>query len=360
MRRALALALVLGAAGLLAAGCGSSSPSLGAGAAGVPADAQAYVAVRTDDPNWRLFVRGVLGRVPKVRAGTRVLEVALVDGKLVVPHGKVAHPLAATLRYHAARAAMPGGLRGIAYLSGARAAAQLHEIPGQITITTIPLRVRRVLHPRGTDLIARLPYRWGAAWLTDDGIGWRARSGGPPVLRSLNARGAEQFVSPYTARLFDEIPADATLVIDLPLPPQSWESMPKLPAAVSRLVPRLPALDLGASLDTISGGESALYRRPGGEITVVTSPGDTAAAERELAYLFPQGGLHVTTLGGQLVVSTRARGLAAFRGGGVKLSSKVQVPEPVTFVVYTTRFVAWGRLLGGDPTVTVHFIRHSG
>lgn len=355
-----ALVLVLGAAGLLAAGCGSSSPSLGAGAAGVPADAQAYISVRTDDPNWQLFVRGVLGRVPKVAPGTRVLELALVHGKLVVPHGPVAHPLADSRRYRAARDAMPGELRGIAYLSGALAAARLHEIPGEITITTIPFRVRRVLHPRGTDLIARLPYSWGAAWLTAEGIGWRIRSAGPPILRSLNGRGAEQFVTPYTARLFDEIPANATMVVDLPLPPQSWESMPKLPAAVTGLLPKLPALDLGASLDTIFGGESALYRRPGGELTVVTSPGDTAAAQRELKYLFPKGGLHVATIGGQLVISTRAKGIADFRGGGVKLSSKVQVPELVTFVVYTPRYLALGELNGGDPTVTVHFNRHSG
>lgn len=355
-----ALVLVLGAAGLLAAGCGSSSPPLGAGAAGVPGDAQAYVAVRTDDPNWKLFVRDVLGRVPKVAAGTRVLELALVHGKLVVPHGAVAHPLADSRRYRAARDAMPGGLRGIAYLSGALAAAQLHEIPGAITITTIPFRIRRVPHPRGTDLIARLPYLWGAAWLTADELGWRARSDGPPVLRSLNGRGAEQFVRPYTARLFDEIPADATMVVDLPLPPQSWESMPKLPAAVTRLFPKLPALDLGASLDTIFGGESALYRRPGGELTVVTSPADTAAAQRELKYLFPHGGLHVATIGGQLVISTRAEGITDFRGGGAKLSSKVQVPDLVTFVVYTQRSLALGELDGGDPTVTVHFNRHSG
>lgn len=352
--------LVLGAAGLVAAGCGSSSPSLGAGAAGVPADAQAYVAVRTDDPHWRLFVRGVLGRVPRVAAGTRVLEVALVHGRLVVPHGSVAHPLAGARRYQAAREAMPGGLRGIAYLSGGLVARRLHGIPGEITITTIPIRVRRIPHPRGADLIARLPYAWGAAWLTGDGIGWRARSGGPPVLRSLSGRGTEQFVAPYTPRLFDEIPADATTVVDLPLPPLSWESMPALPAAVRRLVPRLPAIDLGASLDTIFGGESALYRRPGGEVTVVTSPADTAAAERELAYLFPHIRLHVTTLGGQLVISTRARGLADFRNGGAKLSSKVQVPGPVTFVVYTRRYLALGLLDGGDPTITVHFNRHSG
>lgn len=352
--------LVLAAAGLLAAGCGSSSPSLGAGAAGVPADAQAYVAVRTDDPNWQLFVRGVLGRVPKVAAGTRVLEFALVHGKLLVPHGSVAHPLADARRYEAARAAMPGGLRGIAYLSGGFAAARLHAIPGAITITTIPVRVRRIPHPRGSDLIARLPYAWGAAWLTADGIGWRAHSGGVPVLRSLNARGAEQFVTPYSPRLFDEIPGDASMVIDLPLPPQSWESMPKLPAAVTRLVPQLPELELGASLDTIFGGESALYRRPGGELTVVTSPADTAAAQRELAYLFPHRPLHVATLGGQLVISTRAGAIADFRGGGVKLSSKLQVPKLVTFVVYTRRYLAWGQLRGGDPTVTVHFNRHSG
>jgi len=352
--------LVLAAVGLLAAGCGSSSPKLGVGAAGVPADAQAYVAVRTDDPHWRMFVRGVLGRMPKVAAGARVVELALVHGKLVVPHGSVAHPLADARRYQAARAAMPDGLRGIAYLSGGLVASRLHEIPGAITITTIPVRVRRVPHPKGTDLIARLPYAWGAAWLTDDGIGWRARSGGAPVLRSLNARGAEQFVAPYTPRLFDEIPADATMVIDLPLPPLSWESMPELPAAVRPFLPPLPSLDLGASLDTIFGGESALYRRPGGELTVVTSPGDTSAAQRELAYLFPHGKLHVATLGGQLVISTRAKGISDFRGGGAKLSSKLEPPELVTFVLYTRAYTAWGELHGRDPTVTVHFNRHSG
>lgn len=350
---------MLAAAGLVAAGCGSSSPSLGAGAAGVPADAQAFVAVRTDDPNWRLFVRAALGRVPKVAAGTRVLEVALVHGKFVVPHGTVAHSLADSRRYQEARAAMPGGLRGVVYLSGGLAAARLHQIPGAITITTIPIRVRRVLHPRGTDLIARLPYTWGAAWLTADGMGWRARSGGSAVLRSLNGRGAEQFVSPYTPRLFDEIPADATMVVDLPFPPQSWESMPKLPAAVARLAPRVSTLELGASLDTIFGGESTLYRRPGGEVTVVTSPADTGAAQRELQFLIPHG-LHVATIGGQLVISTRAKGITAFRGGGTKLSSKVQVPELVTFVVYTPRLLGWGQLHGRDLTVTVNFIRHSG
>ena len=63
---------------------------------------------------------------------------------------------------------------------------------------------------------------------------------------------------------------------------------------------------------------------------------------------------------GQLVISTRTKGLAAFRGGGAKLSSKVQVPELVIFVVFTQRYLAWGELRGGDPTVTVHFNRHSG
>jgi len=352
--------LVLAAAALVAAGCGSSSPPLGVGASGVPADAQAYVSVRTDAPNWQAFVRAALGRVPKVAAGTRVLEVALVHGKLVVPHGAVAHSLADARRYRNARAAMPGGLRGIAYLSGGLASKRLHEIPGQITITTIPVRVRRVLHPRGTDLIARLPYSWAALWLTSDGFAGRVHSGGPAVLTSLNGRGAEQFVTPYTARLFDEIPADASMVVDLPLPPQSWESMPKLPAVVSRLVPGLPVLELGASLDTIFGGESAVYRRPGGEVTVVTSPADTAAAQREIDFLFPHRALHVATLGGQLVISTRAKGITDFRGGGAKLSAKVQLPELVTFVVYTPQLLAWGQLRGGDPTFSASFIRHSG
>lgn len=353
--------LVVGAVGLLAAGCGSSSPPLGAGAAGIPADAQAFVAVRTDDPNWRLLVRAALGRVPKVPAGTRVFEMALVRGKLVVPHASVAHPLADYPRYREARAAMPGGLRGIAYLSGSLAAERLHRIPGQITITTLPrVRVRLARHPRAAASIARLPYAWGAMWLTNDGLGARIRSGGLAVLRSFTGLGAELYVTPYTPRLFDEIPADATMVVDLPFPPQSWESMPRLPAAVTRLVPQVSTLELGASLDTIFGGESALYRRPGGEITVVTSPADTAAAQRELTFLFPHRKLYVATLGGQLVFSTRAKGVADFRGGGDKLSSKVQLPELVTFVVYTQHLLAWGQLHGRDPTVTVEFNRHSG
>lgn len=357
MRRA----LVPAALAALAAGCGSSSPHLGAGAAGVPADAEAFVAVRTDTPNWQFFVRSVLGRVPKIAAGSREIELARIDGRVVVVRrgAHVPHALADSRRYRTALRAMPHGARGIAYLRGDQVARRLHEVPGQITITTSPIRVRRVAHPKDEIGIARLPYLWGAAWLEEDGIGARARSGGIPVMTSLSARGAEQLVVPYTPRLFDEIPADALSVVDLPLPQFSFESMPVLPPRITRLVPQEPALELGASLDTIFRGETAVYTRPGGEVTVVTSPSDTAAAQRELDFLFPKRVLHVATLGGQLVVSTTARGIAVFRGGGPKLAAKLDLPESVTLVVYTARYTAWGELHGGDSTLTVHFNRDS-
>jgi hypothetical protein len=355
-------AVVLAAVAALVAGCGSSSTRLGAGAVSVPADAEAFVAVRTDAPNWQLFVRSVVGRVPKIAAGSRVLELALVGGKVVVVQrgARVVHPLADSRRYRSALGAIPQGVTGIGYLRGDLVARKLHQVPGQITITTSPIRARRVANPRPGIGLARLPYVWGAAWLTRDGIGARAHSGGIPVMQSLDARGTEQLVLPYTARLFDEIPADAVSVVDVPLPQFSFESMPVLPPQIRRLAPQLTELELGASLDTIFRGETALYTRPGGEVTVVTSPGDIAAAQRELAYLFPKRTLHVATLGGQLVISTTARGIARFRGGGPKLGATLDLPDEVTLVAYTSRYTAWGGLQGADPTLTVRFNRDSG
>jgi hypothetical protein len=353
-------ALLLAGVALLAAGCGSSSPDLGAGAAGVPADAQAFVAVRTDDPNWRLFARAVLGRVPPVPKGARDLEIALVDGKLVHPRASAARPLADTLAYRDARAAMPDGLHGLAYVRGDVAAARLHELPGLIAVTTNPVRFRTVPHPRGRAVIASLRYRWGAAWLTEDGIGARAHTAGLPVSTSIAARGIEQLATPYAPRLFDEIPADARMVLDLPLAPGTFELLPALPPQLTRLVPNVPPLELSASLDTILQGESAVYERQGGEITIVTSPQDTAAAKRVLAQLFPHRGLHVATLGGQLVISTTAAGLAVFRGAGEKLSSRLDLPAAVTLAAYTPRFTAWGGIQDNDPILTLRFNRRSG
>jgi hypothetical protein len=68
--------------------------------------------------------------------------------------------------------------------------------------------------------------------------------------------------------------------------------------------------------------------------------------------------LHVATIGGQLVVSTSAAGINAFRGGGSKLSAGLDLPGQVTGVVYAAnRYIAWGASQGPDPTLTMRFTR---
>ena len=86
-------------------------------------------------------------------------------------------------------------------------------------------------------------------------------------------------------------------------------------------------------LDTLLGGETAIYVRPSlpmPEVTLVTQPADTAAASQALdailaelpsKSMFSGVKLYRKTMGGQFVVSTTQQGLADFSGGGPRLSA---------------------------------------
>lgn len=386
MRRALfpaALAL------LAAAGCGGEQRStLGGGAALLPANTVAFVAARTDTKeDWRAFARSLLHRAvdPAPKDADEIDLAVLQGGRLVVlthANGKwssATHPhpsLAEAPNYEQSLRSVADGAVAQGYLRGDVAAQRLVALPGQTVTSTAVFgsRFRVIRHPLTVPTIAVLRYRWGAAWLTGSGIGARAHSAGPPLAKSHRVRSIEQLAGAYAPALFDEIPADAIAVLDVPLGPGSFELVPRLPPQLTGFF----AADLGPSLpsllDAIFQGETAVYLRRGGEVTFVTSPADLGDAEAALSQLGPIRGLaplHRAEIGGQLVLSTTRRGIDAFRGGGPKLSAderfrKAGFPERVTALAYVTPegarvlesrpLVAYASADGQDPTVTVRFV----
>jgi hypothetical protein len=364
VRRALPLVL----AALAVAGCGSAH-RLGGAAAYVPRNAQAFVSFRTD-ANWRLFAQTVLGSVPRVPHGEREASFALIGGKVVAVSTRGTPPVRALAddpRYRAALKATPSGTVGVGYLRSDVVSERLHAIPGLLGIVNgnTSRRVRAPPARSPIPSIAMTQYRWGAVWLTRGGLGARMRSGGL-VAATQNVGAFEQLPLRYPPALFDEIPADARSVLDLPLQPASFEVLPALPRAVAALFSD-PSVLIASKLDAVLRGETALYTRAGGEMTLVTQPADTEAAVKALAELraaaipsLRRRPLHVATIGGQLVVSTSASGVAAFRGGGPKLSTRLGLPDKVLGVVYAANsYVGWGGLVGNDPTFTVRFVSDS-
>jgi hypothetical protein len=133
-----------------------------------------------------------------------------------------------------------------------------------------------------------------------------------------------------------------------------------LPARLRSLIDAAPQLP--SEIDELIGGETAVYRRAGGEVTLITQPSDTravagtlAAVERELQITVP---LHHAFLGGELIVSTTQRGIDAFRGNGVKLAadpaykkavSAASLPAETTGFTYraSPATVGWGEHDGG-------------
>jgi hypothetical protein len=93
------------------------------------------------------------------------------------------------------------------------------------------------------------------------------------------------------------------------------------------------AASLPNQLDTLLGGETAIYVRPSlpmPEVTLVTQPADTAAASQALdeilaelpsKSMFSGIKLYRKTMGGQFVVSTTQQGLVDFSGGSARLSA---------------------------------------
>jgi hypothetical protein len=382
-RAALSLAV------LALSGCGGTHrDALGGGAALLPANTIAFVAARPDAADWRTFARGVLQRaVPAAPKDADEIDIGVLQGgKLVVltrthgtwsgaPASRPRPSLADAQNYRQSLRAVPGHAEAQGYLRGDIAARRLNALPGQTltTAATFGSRYRVVAHPLTIPTVAVLAFRWGAAWLTKDGLGARLHSAGPPLAQSNRVRTIQQLAPSYAPALFDEIPADALAVLDLPLAPGSFELLQRLPRQITELFGSAANAELlPMQLDAVFQGETAVYIRRGGELTLITSPPDLAGAESALRQLGPIRGvvLHRAEIGGQLVLSTSSEGIAAFRGGGAKLSADRRFehagfPARLTALAYVTP--AGARLLhtrpltayaspdGEDPTFTVRF-----
>jgi hypothetical protein len=379
MRRA----LVLLALPLVLSACGGSSSSLRDTARFAPRNASVFVAVQTHDDHWRSFAQQLLGDLPSVPRDAKEVAFAVVDGQTRVVTQALAHSLADTKGYRDALADIPKSATAIAYARGEEAQRRLLSFPGQVVVTSQRLPYRTIRRPRDeSNRIAQLVYRWGVAWQGAASAGARAKSGGLPVVPSLYARGVQQLAKPYTPTLVDEIPDDALVVFDFPLAQGSIENLPAVPKLVTTIF-HGTRFAIPLDLDLLLQGETAIYARPGGEVTIVSSPPDTGAALRALDELlhsrnppFDRLRLHHAVLGGQIVISTTAQGIERFRGGGAKLASKLDLPDQLTAFEYVAPGgenalqmfglrnlrpqTSWLLPDGADPTLTVRFAGGSG
>lgn len=369
--RAAALAALLLVLATTACGGGSQRDPLGGAAVFVPAGVVAFLAARAD-ATWQPLLRTVLHRdPPHLPKDTVEVDVAVLQGGTTVVMTKPKHgdwrgtaatsqqpSLADNVNYLAAVRAGPANATAQAYVRGDVAGERLAAVPGQIaTINGIfrnDVRVRPHLRTR-TPQVAQLRWRWLSAWATKDGYGARLRSGGKPVARVQVVHSLQRVQPAYSPSLLDEIPADAQRVVDVTLSPSAFSFLTAVPASVRALVPHAGS-DLALQLDRLTGGETALYTRAGGETTLVTSPSDVTAAQQALHDLRLTG-LHTATIGGQFVVSTTAQGIAAFRGGGPKLAGKADIPPATAgFVWERGKTAAWAGRDGSDVTFTVRFL----
>jgi hypothetical protein len=373
----------LAAALVVVAGCGSATaggPGSPDGAASlVPADAVAFVAAGTDVPSewqplldrvkWAADVRPALGDEldAAVLAGGQVVALTQPrdESKLAALAAKarlemrrigdwtalaktaaaldaLAQRSAGTLAdnnvFLAAMDSLPGDALVRAYANGPQAEKLLTALPGQMQTSIVPLGTPYQLAKRRSSrptagAFGWTEVRWGAAALTQEKGGLkldavvrtgRLLSPGPP-------RAVLEPTPPYVPGLVEEIPADALAVVDFPVPSGAFETLPKLPPQLERLLG--PTDGLAAQLDAVLRGESALYVRAGlplPEVTLVTQPADTAVASSTLdailkslpaASMLGKVELHRAVIGGQFVVSTSQRGIDDFRGAGPKLSA---------------------------------------
>jgi hypothetical protein len=275
--------------------------------------------------------------------------------------GPSALSLAENNLFRAAMTRTPADALVRAYVSGARMDELVASLPGQLETSVAPFgapyhygkpRSQRSIGPT----LGRVEFRWAGAALTDAKGGLKLE--GFAHTGELISEGPPRYITQptpaYVSSLVDEIPADVLAVADFPMPLSSFELVPKLPAALEKLFGK-DVYNLPVQLDTIFGGETALYVRaalPTPELTLVTSPDDTAAASSTLDNLLktvPKTSplsrltLHRAVLGGQFVVSTSQHGIDEFRGAGPKLSAQPAfveaeklsgMPEEITGFAY--------------------------
>jgi hypothetical protein len=234
---------------------------------------------------------------------------------------------------------LPSGSLVRAYANGQEAQTLLASIPGQLETTIAPAgvhyHVTKQAQRSSRATVGTIDFRWVAAALTStsDGLKLEAftRTGG------LAAAAAPRYIvhptAPYASALVDEIPSGALAVVDLQVASGMFENLGTLPAPLVKFLGAANAASLPNQLDTLLGGETAIYVRPSlpmPEVTLVTQPADTAAASQALDQIlaelpsksmFSGIKLYRKTMGGQFVVSTTQQGLADFSGGGARLSA---------------------------------------
>ena len=277
--------------------------------------------------------------------------------------------LAADNTYQDANAHLAGDSLARAYANGTEAQQLLGSLPGQSQVTqTTPTNRRARLGNATGPAVAPQSFQWGAADVVavDGGLKVEAfaRSAAPVAAILQQSTDAQTPIQPYTAHLVDEIPAGALFVADFQVAQGEFElSDPaKLPKPIQQLLQAAP--QLSGQLDSILGGETAIYVRPSlpvPEVTLVTQPADTQAAVDALDSIVaalkaaapgatgPLGALlanvqvYHALLGGELVVSTSQQGIDDFRSAGPRLSADpvftgamqaADVPQQTTGFVY--------------------------
>jgi hypothetical protein len=374
---------VAAAAAIVTAGCasaGASGPgSLDGAAAIVPANATAFVAASTDlgSSRWHGIGKPFLMQFQSLAPALGgELDVAVLPGKTVVaftqPQDRA--KLAALAAKHNAKTRVIGGWTAIAKTSGAldtvanakshladnslfteamnrlpsgalvRAYANGQEaqqliasVPGALETIRAPARVHYRLTNKTPNRfnVATTSFRWVAAAVTSTSDGLKVEAFAPT--NGLTSAGAPRLIvhpaPPYVPALTDEIPAGALAVFDLQVTSGMFENLQQLPSALVKLFGAKNAPAVPLQLDTLLGGETAIYLSPSlpmPAVTLVTEPADTVAASAALDALLAElpstsmlSGvkLYRTTMGGQFVVSTTQRGLDDFRAGGAKLSA---------------------------------------
>jgi hypothetical protein len=319
---------------LVAGGCGGSAAHVGGAASVIPANVNTFVAVAAGAPLDQL--RTVLPREAQLVARMRrtrggEIDVAeLADGKLFAvtkqkgawtpafagPH------LADAQAYRDAQAHVDSGARIRGYLAPAVAERTVASLPGQLQIVPSPGRAPRVSGGPRIQLAAR-HFQWGALELVGSRFSTLVRSS--TASEAARARSVEVRMPPFAAHLLDEIPADATFVADFQTAPSMFENTDPsdFPKSLQRLIEASPQLP--SELDQLLGGESAIYRRAGGEVTLVTQPLDLRNVESTVVEVAQELRIDVPLrhafLGGELIVSTSQRGIDAFRGDGPKLAA---------------------------------------
>lgn len=370
---------------IVTAGCasaGASGPGSSAGAASVaPANSLAFVAASTDLSSskwhglWKPFMQQFASIAPAL--GDE-LDVVMLPDKQVVgftqpsdeakltalakKHGALTRTIAGWTAvakssaaldsvenakshladnniFNAAMASLPDDALVRAYANPAAAQELLSSVPGALQTSAVPNGVhytlRRARKNETRTNVATTNVLWAAAALTSTSDGLKLEA--TEKLGGLSAAGPPRYVvhpTPlYVPGLIEEIPSGALGVLDFQASVGMFENMPKLPAALTKALGAANAQQLPFQLDTLLGGETAIYVRPSlpmPEVTLVTQPADTAAASQALDQLLAElpassmfSGLKLyrTTIGGQFVVSTTQKGLDDFRGGGAKLAA---------------------------------------